>query len=45
MINNYSALTALFLHERRVMMQHYSDYLDTPASGKVIAGRFGRRAA
>ena len=33
---------AMFLDERRVMMQQYADYLDTAASGKVIAGRFGR---
>ncbi|MGZ8291147.1 MAG: tyrosine-type recombinase/integrase [Telluria sp.] len=36
---------AMFLDERRVMMQQYADYLDTAATGKVIAGRFGRRAA
>jgi len=36
---------AMFLDERRVMMQQYADYLDTAASGKVIAGRFGKRAA
>jgi integrase len=36
---------AMFLDERRVMMQQYADYLDTAASGKVIAGRFGRRTA
>lgn len=36
---------ALFLDERRVMMQQYADYLDTAASGKVIAGRFGKAAA
>ncbi|WP_374358154.1 tyrosine-type recombinase/integrase [Pseudoduganella danionis] len=36
---------ALFLDERRVMMQQYADYLDTVASGKVIAGKFGRKAA
>lgn len=35
---------ALFLDERRVMMQQYADYLDTAASGKVIAGRFGKTA-
>lgn len=33
---------AMFLDERRVMMQQYADYLDTAASGKVIAGRFGK---
>lgn len=36
---------AMFLDERRVMMQQYADYLDTAASGKVIAGNFGKRAA
>lgn len=36
---------AMFLDERRVMMQQYADYLDTVASGTVIAGNFGRRAA
>lgn len=35
---------AMFLDERRVMMQQYADYLDTAASGKVIAGRFGKTA-
>jgi integrase len=35
---------ALFLDERRVMMQQYADYLDNAASGKVIAGRFGKAA-
>lgn len=35
---------ALFLDERRVMMQQYADYLDAAASGKVIAGRFGKAA-
>jgi integrase len=33
---------ALFLDERKIMMQQYADYLETVASGKVIAGRFGR---
>lgn len=33
---------AMFLDERRVMMQQYADYLDTAAGGKVIAGRFER---
>ncbi len=32
---------ALFLDERKVMMQDYADYLDEAASGRVIAGRFG----
>lgn len=36
---------ALFLDERRVMMQQYADYLDNAVSGKVIAGNFGRKAA
>ena len=35
---------AMFLDERKVMMQQYADYIDTVASGKVIAGRFGRVA-
>ena len=35
---------AMFLDERRVMMQQYADYLATAASGKVIAGRFGSGA-
>jgi len=35
---------ALFLDERRVMMQQYADYLETAASGKVVAGRFGKAA-
>jgi integrase len=34
---------ALFLQERKVMMQAYADYLDELASGKVIDGRFGRQ--
>lgn len=33
---------ALFLDERKVMMQQYADYLEAMAGGKVIAGRFGR---
>ncbi len=32
---------ALFLDERKVMMQEYADYLEQAASGKVIAGKFG----
>lgn len=36
---------ALFLDERKVMMQQYADYLETATSRKVIAGRFGKRAA
>lgn len=35
---------AEFLEERRTMMQHYADYLGAAASGKVIAGKFGRVA-
>lgn len=35
---------AMFLDERRVMMQQYADYLDTVASGKVVAGKFGKAA-
>lgn len=36
---------AQFLAERRVMMQDWANYLDGVASGKVVAGNFGRRAA
>jgi len=36
---------AQFLDERKIMMQQYADYLDTVASGKVIAGRFGKSVA
>ncbi len=35
---------AMFLDERKVMMQQYADYLYTAASGKVIAGKFGKAA-
>jgi integrase len=35
---------AEFLAERKIMMQQYADYLDTAASGKVVAGKFGRTA-
>ena len=35
---------AMFLDERKVMMQQYADYLDTAASGKVITGRFAGAA-
>lgn len=35
---------ALFLDERKIMMQQYADYLDTVARGKVIAGQFGKVA-
>jgi integrase len=30
---------AMFLDERKVMMQQYADYLETAATGNVIAGR------
>jgi integrase len=36
---------AMFLDERRVMMQQYADYLSAAAGGKVIAGNFGRKVA
>jgi integrase len=32
---------ALFLDERKVMMQQYADYLDNVVCGNVIVGRFG----
>ncbi|SFC62300.1 Integrase [Collimonas sp. OK412] len=35
---------AMFLDERKVMMQQYADYLDTVAGGTIIAGKFGRAA-
>ncbi|GAC1415051.1 MAG: tyrosine-type recombinase/integrase [Burkholderiaceae bacterium] len=35
---------ALFLDERKAMMQNYADYLYSAASGKVIAGKFGKAA-
>ena len=35
---------ALFLDERKVMMQQYADYLDNVAGGKVVAGKFGKVA-
>lgn len=35
---------AMFLDERKIMMQQYADYLDNAASGKVILGRFGKVA-
>jgi integrase len=35
---------AQFLAERKVMMQHWADYLDDMASGNVIKGKFGRAA-
>jgi integrase len=31
---------AMFLDERKVMMQQYADYLDNVAGGKMLAGRF-----
>nr|WP_315467889.1 integrase arm-type DNA-binding domain-containing protein [uncultured Undibacterium sp.] len=34
---------AMFLDEREVMMQHYADYLDNAAGGKVILGQFGKK--
>ena len=36
---------AMFLNERKIMMQQYADYLYTVASGKVIAGKFGKASA
>lgn len=33
---------AEFKEERKVMMQQYADYLDNVATGKIIAGQFGR---
>jgi integrase len=35
---------ALFLNERKVMMQQYANYLENVASDKVIAGKFSRAA-
>ncbi len=35
---------ALFLQERKVMMQEYADYLDEVASGKVVDHRFGHKS-
>lgn len=35
---------ALFLDERRKMMQQYADYLDAVASGKLVGGQFRRIA-
>lgn len=35
---------AQFKEERKIMMQQYADYLDSVASGNVIAGKFGRAA-
>ena len=36
---------ALFLDERKVMMQQYADYLDNVENGNVIIGKFGKTAA
>ncbi|MFC0131406.1 integrase [Massilia eurypsychrophila] len=36
---------AMFLDERRVMMQQYADYLDMAADGKVVAHPFGTSSA
>jgi len=36
---------AQFLDERKVMMQHWADYLDSIASGNVISANFGKSAA
>ncbi|MBC7624132.1 MAG: integrase arm-type DNA-binding domain-containing protein [Aeromicrobium sp.] len=35
---------ALFLDERKAMMQQYADYIDNVTDGRVIAGKFGRAA-
>ena len=35
---------AMFLDERRVMMQHYADYLEQIERGNVIIGNFGKTA-
>ena len=35
---------AMFLDERKVMMQQYADYLSNVAGGKIIAGKFGLAA-
>lgn len=35
---------AKYLEERKVMMQQWADYLDAAATGKVVAGRFGKAA-
>ena len=36
---------ALFLDERKIMMQQYADYLDAVASGDRLTGKFGKGAA
>ena len=33
---------ATYIEERRTMMQHWADYLDGLAKGKVLAGKFGK---
>lgn len=35
---------AMFLEERKAMMQQYANYLGAAAGGKVIAGKFGKAA-
>lgn len=35
---------ALFLQERKVMMQEYADYLDEVASGEIVDHRFGHQS-
>jgi integrase len=35
---------ALFLDERKMMMQQYADYLDRVSDDKVVQGRFGKAA-
>jgi hypothetical protein len=32
---------AMFLDERKIMMQQYADYLDNAACGNVLLGKFG----
>lgn len=36
---------ALFLEERKVMMQDYADYLDQASKGVVVAGKFGKTSS
>ncbi len=36
---------ALFLDDRKVMMQQYADYLDQLEHGNVILGKFGHKVA
>lgn len=36
---------AQFLTERKVMMQHWADYLNLMASGNVVTGKFGNMAS